>query len=407
MQKRNWLQRVSSTLLDNWVISLVLLLFAMFTIFLLTWQLHTLLPGASQPEFTHQLRINQNEINPINTITQQPLFLPFTLSLYLLQLFSLDDILFIRLTSAIFGLISIVAVYYIISRWHTFRISVFATLLYASSAGFLHLARFGDEVSMYLLIPVIIAAGLYSKERNSTVLKILTIVLAGVMTLYIPGMIWLVLVLCLLYYKRLLKTIKSTSTLTLAVGSSIGLLFIGLLVFSFVINPSNLFVWLGLPADGLPDVLTLIQQMGFIPVELFAWGPDNLLFWVGVSGIIDIFVTVLFILGCYSYFYQRKLDRTKILFVSMFTLIILAGFGGPVTVFALVPFIYIIAATGLALLLQQWFTVFPKNPFARTLAIAVIVLAISMSVMYNTHRYFVAWPRTPAVQAQFDNQLER
>jgi hypothetical protein len=119
-----------------------------------------------------------------------------------------------------------------------------------------------------------------------------------------------------------------------------------------------------------------------------------------------VFVSALFVLGCYAYYFQRRLDRTKILFGAMGLISILVALGGPVPVFLLVPFVYIVATAGMALMLQQWFTVFPRNPFARTVALLLIVSCVAFSIFYNTQHYFVAWPKSPATKAVFQQQIQ-
>lgn len=395
------LKRTTSALLDNWIYALVIAALSTVSFSVLFYQLSGLLPGPNAAELSNLTQIREGSVNLLQSLIQEPSFLPFTFGLYILQLFSLDSIGWLRSISVGFGLVSIFSVYYIISRWHTFRVSVFTTLLYATSAGFLHVARLGNEQSAYLLLPLVVAIGLYSKEQKALAPKIVALVLAAIVTLYLPGTIWVVLVLAGLYRKQIVQAVKKVSLPVKSVAGSFAVLFLGLLVMSFITDVQQFYQWLGLPTEGSLSITGYALSIGMVPVNLFAWGPDNLSMWIGTAGIIDFFVGILFILGCYSYFYQRKLDRTKFLFITIIVLTVLAGFGGPVTAFTVVPFMYIIAATGLALLLQQWFTVFPRNPFARGLAITVIVIAISMSVFYNTHRYFIAWPKSPAVQAEF------
>ncbi len=403
-RRTKFLKRTTSVLIDNWMYTLIIIALAAVSIGILFFQLSTLLPGPNAAELNNLNNISEGAINPIHALIQEPIFLPFTFGMYLLQLFSLDSIGWLRSISVAFGLLSVLSVYYIISRWHTFRVSVLATLLYATSAGLLHVARLGDEQSTYLLLPLVIAIGLYGKGQKAIAPKLIALALAAILTLYLPGTIWIVLVLSALYYREIIASAKKIVLPIKSVAAAISAVFIGLLTFSFISNPDQFLLWLGLPVEDLPTLAEFAIQLALVPVTLFAWGPTDPSMWVGTAGIIDFFVGVLFILGCYSYFYQRKLDRTKFLFVTILVLTVLAGLGGPVNAFTVVPFIYIVAATGLALLLQQWFTVFPRNPFARSLALIVIIAAISMSVFYNTHRYFVAWPRTPAVQIEFSTE---
>jgi hypothetical protein len=54
-----------------------------------------------------------------------------------------------------------------------------------------------------------------------------------------------------------------------------------------------------------------------------------------------------------------------------------------------------------ALLLQQWFTVFPRNPLARLIGVLMVSLLVVLSAYYNTRHYFVAWPKNSQTEQVF------
>ena len=62
---------------------------------------------------------------------------------------------------------------------------------------------------------------------------------------------------------------------------------------------------------------------------------------------------------------------------------------------------FLIAAGGVALMLQQWFTVFPYNPFARTVGLVLLLFALGTTSFYSLNQYFVAWPHTPETKQTF------
>lgn len=406
MKKKHLLKRVPSSLLDRWPYILLAITGILILGALLTFQLGSLLPGMSKPEAMHQLRLAGQSISIQRIMTDNPMYLPFSIGMYIFQLLDISSPVAIRGISVLFGFISAAAMFLVLHKWHTLRISVFMTALYASSAGFLHLARHGDVLSAYLLLPAILAVALYIRSIDSDLLRGFLLLTAGIISLFMPAMVWVGLIIGGFYYKQIFKYLKQFRSVAGAIYSAIGVSFVGLLAFSFIINSSNFMRWLGIPLDGLPTFQEYGLQLLSVPLTLFAWGPDDPLMWVGVAGVIDFFVGVLFVLGCYYYLKHRQLDRVKILFGSLFALTLAAGFDGAVSPFVLIPFVYIIAAAGMTLLLQQWFTVFPRNPFARSFAITLLVACIGITMFYNTHRYFVAWPRTPSVQATFQHQAE-
>src|SRR5690606_12968540 len=114
----------------------------------------------------------------------------------------------------------------------------------------------------------------------------------------------------------------------------------------------------------------------------------------------------LFPLGLYYYFKFRSLARAKLLGACFVIAGILLAVEGPVTTALLLPLVYIVVAGGIALLLGQWLTIFPRNPFARSLGIILLTAAVTMSCVYSLRAYFIAWPNNQTVKAEFAHTSE-
>lgn len=402
MKKRKQLQRTLALRFgDTWPVVFYSFAATLLAAAVLWFALGTLVPGLSSDEFRHFERVQGDAISLRHTLTEDPLFMPFTLGLYVLQLFDLDSAVALRSVSAVFGLLSIGAVYLIIRRWHTTRIALLMTFLYATSAPFLHTARYADVPSVYLLLPVVIAAVLYVRSVDTTWIQLLLYGLAIGLLLVIPGAVWLILLLVMWQRKRLFRYVRNINAVGLSIITGIALALAGLLGFAFSIQPGLILPWLGVTETTI-GFTGYVQSVGSTLYELLIRGPrHNTEMWTGIAPLVDAFAVVLFFLGSYVAFLQRKLERHKVIFTVIGVLTILSGLSQSISAYALIPFIYIIASGGLALLLQQWFTVFPRNPIARNVGVILVLVVSSFSVYYNLHRYFEAWPKTPAVRAEF------
>ena len=389
---------MTRTFQDDWLRWLIFGSVGLLLLALYTWQLDSLVPALSMSEAAIQQQVARDELSLQQVITTNQNFLHYSVALYVFQLLSLDSIFMLRFIGVGIGLMSIVSFFYLVSRWHTLRVSVFATILYASSAVTLHSARVIDESTMYLLIPVVLALAWHAKHTNKTIFRYLALIIAASLILYIPGLFFVAAAVLLWQRKEFLTALKKANKYPVTVFASIMVVMAGLLLFSWVLRPESFLLWIGISlADGLPGVIGYGQQVITTVIELFFVGPNDPTRWVGTAGLINPFVTVLFLMGLYSYVVQRQLDRVIVIGTLLFILIMLSGLGGAIDSFAIAPVVYIVAATGIALLLQQWFTVFPKNPIARIFGLACIVFAIAVTVQYNVQRYFIAWPRTPEV----------
>ncbi|HMH31117.1 MAG TPA: hypothetical protein VK534_01420, partial [Methylomirabilota bacterium] len=162
----------------------------------------------------------------------------------------------------------------------------------------------------------------------------------------------------------------------------------------------NLRLWLGLPAQ-FPGLTTLAKQFVAVPVHLFIRGPQYPELWLGRAPVLDVFTLVACLVGIYFYATKWKSMRSRSLGVMFAISLILVGLGGAVGLSIVVPLLYVGVATGIAYLLHDWLKVFPNNPLARGLGIAIIAVAVSLSCVYNLRAYFIAWPHNSITKATF------
>lgn len=111
-------------------------------------------------------------------------------------------------------------------------------------------------------------------------------------------------------------------------------------------------------------------------------------------------------LGMYHYEQHRHNLRTHLvvgLFFGMF--LILALDYSPEKTAAALSLVYILIAMGVVTLLAQWYRIFPKNPFARTIGLFITVLFVVTNVAYHNQRYFSAWARAPETKVEFSDDV--
>ncbi len=111
------------------------------------------------------------------------------------------------------------------------------------------------------------------------------------------------------------------------------------------------------------------------------------------------------VLGTYSYLIRFNLVRTRAMIGAALISWFLIAFSNTVTIVIILPLVYLTVAAGIMLLLQQWYTVFPYNPIARHIGVALLIAVISISIFYNFNRYFVAWANSPITKVSFSETL--
>ena len=306
-----------------------------------------------------------------------------------------------RLPNAFFGGLAVLTFATLIWLWHGTRTALLSTALFATSAWTLHVSRYASSDVLYLwAIPSLLLIQVLLHRYGDKPFVWYGCLLLWGLLLYIPGMIWLMLVHAFCQRGLILKTLRSYSSFTQRLLSFLAVfIWLPLLIIDLLRN-NQLLVWLGVQTD-MPGILTLIKQILAVPVHLFVRGPQYPDLWLDKVPILDIFTLVACIIGLYFYAKNWQATRSQTLLLLFGASFILVGLGGVVSLSAVVALAYVFAAAGIAYLLTDWLKVFPLNPLARGLGILLITIAVLLSCAYNLRSYFIAWPHNDATRVTF------
>lgn len=369
---------------------------------LLVNDLETLLPGYS----TSEVAATQT-IQSLSHIASNPANAPYNVVAYVINVFLDNALLSVRFTSILFGA-AILALFYIGTRyWYAPRTAFLATTLLACSAWFLHIARLGTPDILLAFSLLLLATSSYwiASGEHSKFSYFAAILAVGI-TIYTPGMIWL---LCAgLYFRRkdirLLKRRLSTPYRIALYIFGIGFIMAPLL-YALSTQPRSMFALLGFP-ETWPSVIEFIKNLLEVPLNLLAWSNLGAQYQLANLPLLDTFAIIMLPLGIYYYFKFRTLLRVKLLAIIFLVSWILVGLGGSVTIAILLPIVYLVVAAGVALLLSQWLVVFPRNPLAKSVGVLLVTAAVALSCVYNLRAYFVAWPNNQETKQEFTQTSE-
>lgn len=362
----------------------------------LWWRLGSLLPGFSQPEV-----LARSHASTFSALLNNPIFLPHKVLQYLALRAGLSGPFWMRSASAFFGLAIVILFYNIVRNWYSRRIALMSSFLLLSSAWFLHFARLGTPEVMYATSIGLIWVGI--RMRSARAPRIRTLLASFIIILscmYVPGLVWMVVPLLLWRRKLIFNEVKKIPK-KISVPSLMFLL-VGLapLVNGLVKQPSLTRQWLLLPNS--IDVGQFWSNLWHLPFWLIWHGPNMPVYWLGNLPLFDIFTLVTLGLGVFVLAHYRNLDRIRVGMLIILVALVGAVLTGWIALTIALPVVFIIISSGIALLLQQWFTVFPRNPLARGIGVAMIGLVVLLSGMYNIRHYFVAWPRNSETKQVFD-----
>lgn len=367
---------------------------------LLFFQLGSLVPGLSPGEV-----LTRQSSYSLENIFMSPLFAPYKLLQFCVIKLGFDSAFGIRAVSAVVGVMIIFTVFYVLRRWYTVRVSTIGTLLFACSSWLLVYARQATPDICYGLIIVLLAYGTWVRRTKRAGLALFLGALLCGLLMYIPGLVWVLILGMLWQGKEIIKLAKEAPRLSVLNGL-LFVLIITPLVVACINDTSLIRLFVGL------NPLVRLTPSGFFHN---IGGQLNAIFWQGPkvasqglvgSALLDPFVLVMGLLGVYAFVYQRALDRTRMIGGGLVIGLVLIGLGGLVNSLILMPLIYIVAVAGATLLIQQWFTVFPRNPLARALGIIVVSAAVLLTSYYQLDRYFEAWSGSRATKQLFSLKID-
>lgn len=341
-----------------------------------------------------------NKVYTFNYFWNHIIYLPYYLLLSIPQLFDRYGLFSIRSIGAFFGLICVIVFAYITWRWWGTLIAVLATFLFTTSFWFLQVSRNSGPTILYVLAAlVIILLGFVVRNKKRHETKTLLSALLALVLLYIPGMIWFVLAACILQRKLIIEEFKKLPTQVKFIIPLAGIILLIPLIHVSYNSINEIKTTLGLPQ--VFSLHNFLVNLIHWPLIIFIRSPHMNIFSLGHLPILSVFVDVMFILGLYWIWLKRKLDRFYLLGATIILSWVLYALGGPVSIYLSIPFIMCIAATGMAFILGQWFTIFPRNPVARSIGIIILIISVSVVCWFHVDEYFVAWPHASSTIATY------
>lgn len=383
---------------ELWQPAILLLIGISIVAGLLTYNVQAIAPSLAPSEF---LVINRTALD----VLSDPVFLHQQIIQKITYILTSNELLAVRITPIITGIVTVLAFFSVVSMWFTKRVALFASALLATSSWFLHISRIGTTDAAYMLplAGVTAAVWLHSRRRVGTATFLLIII--GLTLLYVPGMIWFLLPAIVWQRKGIVQFFRRLHRWQVVLA---GLLLIAGFIPALVALARDPTFALRLAA--LPESISSIENVPLESLRIisdisFLRRPDPL-FGIGRIPYLSIFSTALAALGVFAAIYNRRLDRIKLLAGLIVGGLLLAGSSTTFSAAFLLTPLYLLIAGGLALLLQQWFTVFPKNPFARQTGVIIVMLAVAINILFGITRYFIAWPHTPQTAEAFNTQIE-
>lgn len=388
----------------HWRGVVVTILVATLAIATLGLQLNTLIEGQNQLE-----KITLERLSVAPQPWERAVNTPYYVPSYIIGKVTGNPLVAARTVSVFYALAATACLFFVIKFWFNVRYATIGALLFTTSSWVLHISHLASPLILLVFTPLFVLASIswFWRTKSKTFLAFMAVVASLVFAAHVPYMLWLIgigIVFLATLAKQRLRHLKLWH---IVVASVFGLAFAIPLILSLIAAPGQILELLGI-YDIVPTFSAYLSNLAWTISQLFFVSEPLPYLHLGKLPLLDIFSSAMFALGLYYYATRWRHRRSMMLFSSTLILLLLV----PLTKVyqlssaVLLPVVFIFVISGIVEFTNQWLSYFPRNPWARTVGISLVVAAIGLTSFYHLQRYFIAWPQAPVTISSYATNVD-
>jgi len=380
----------------------------LLAIFFRFYKLNTLPPGLHPDEAANGLdifKILQNNDFRVIYNTNGPREALFFYLQAIFVYFMGNTILALRMAPALFGVFSVIVLYFATKEWFSRRTALVTAFFFAISPWVVTIQRDGFRASM---VPFFLALLLYfgakAYKTNKTIFYIFAAISLGLgfYTYTAFSMIIVALLLGFIYMFLFRRDWLKSNWKKLLISFAVFGIVMAPLLITTIKDPGGSTARAGgtsfLNKDlnqGKP-VQTFLSGTAKTLLQYNFYGDENNRHNYNGEPLLNIFVGLMFILGlvmCVFNISKPRYAMILIVFGAMLLPSLLTAEGLPHALRSIgtaVP-VFILAGVGVNYMLYIWYKTFPINNLARAAGLSLICLLMGLSLVQAYRQYFIAW----------------
>ncbi|MBI4034323.1 hypothetical protein HY380_00320 [Candidatus Saccharibacteria bacterium] len=299
-----------------------------------------------------------------------------------------------RLASVILTVGLLMTFYAVAKHWFGKIAGALGTLVLAATPWLLVGGRSATAASLLLAPALLTASGFWLLSKTShRVLAWLAFCLSLALALYIPGMIWLMIIGGWTLRRRLLNSLRELSARWLGLGGLVIMSGLAGIIYQLTTDWTVGRQLLLLPANW-PDLVSGLRSAGDALSSIVWRAPTSVSLTVADWPLLNLFQSALCLFGVYICWQRAK----PVLFGSL-AIILLAVLAAAINqdvswlLLGLAGFGALMAA-GLRWLLLEWRLVFPRNPLAQFVSLTFIISLVAAQIYFAMVYGLSAWPNS-------------
>jgi 4-amino-4-deoxy-L-arabinose transferase-like glycosyltransferase len=308
----------------------------------------------------------------------------------------------IKLASIVLSLLSAVGIIILLRRWFSPNVGILASLIAITTSQFLFIAQDGTPGVLYLFWSVwllLLASLIARKTKFRTYYKIAFFITAA-LSLYTPLSIYVLVAMgvAIILHPHLRYLIKQLSQVKMAIGAVIAIMLMIPLIMTVYKTPSFGLELFGIPTSW-PNWGNSLASLGAQYLGFSNPGNSTLLtpfFGLGSSLII--------LLGIYGIIKKRSTAKSYAIAIWMILLLPAVILNPSYISITFLPLVLLLAL-GLDTILSYWYSLFPRNPYARVAGLVPLIVLVSVLVVSGLARNIYGYQYDPAIVVNFSKDI--
>lgn len=326
----------------------------------------------------------------------------FALQRLSMETFGLSIFTF-KLPALIAAFVTGIGAVILLRRWFRPNIAVLATIIMITTGQFLYVAQSGTASITYIMWSVwllLVATMVTYSEKHKRLWRLLLAIVIP-LSLYTPMSIYLVLAILSagVLHPHVRHTIRRVPLIEKIALPTISFVLSIPLILLCIIKPGLTLTLLGAPDSGTINIwhnLSVIFQQYFN----FMHPSSGTL----MTPVLDIGSMILIALGIWQLYKIRYTARSYTLAAWIIILIPLLVINPALVNVTFVPLLLLLAS-GLSYILNNWYGLFPKNPYARFAGVIPLTILVGGLVITGLYRYFDGYRYDPITASSFSKDL--
>jgi hypothetical protein len=355
--------------------------------------------------------LSQAEIDMVNTtnhlnfsiegiaVTNLPFHL---LQLLFFKLFGVS-LLTIKAPAVILSIASSVAIFFLLKRWFKPSTTILSLLIMATTGQFLFIgqsATVGILYIFYTALTLLFATLILQKAQNASIWRI-SLAITTALSLFTPYFWYInlgLLIIAFLHPHPRYFLISRKHRKSWIVPFSI--LFVMVCGINFLCYKSRALFYNLIGINSLSfDIVANLRTLYYTYIRIFPSVVGN-----QITPIMDINAMVLIGLGLFRSFQKISSARSFMIWSWLILALALLIFQPSLTPIIIIP-LFILLAVGLESLMNMWYGLFPRNPYARGTGLVLISMLIIVMAVGGSFRYIDGYRYFPEAVSRFNKDL--